>query len=143
MVLISLVNAITPKNIPANEIVVKVESAIRPPDTEQADSVRGTVNNLLQKVKPPKPNITKDMKQALKNLKEDNTIIMVLAADKGRASVVLDIETYRQKMKNFIESGPYRLHGNKKSSEELLDLNRNGHLTEHVYNKIRLPNTNS
>ena len=115
MILISLVNAITPKNIPANAIVAKVESAIRPLDTEQADSVRRIVNNLLQKVKPPKPNITKDMKQALKNLKEDNTIIMVLAADKGRASVVLDIETYRQKMKNFIESGPYRLHGKKKN----------------------------
>ena len=99
-----LVNAITPKNIPA-----KVESAIRPLDKEQADSVRRTVNNLLQKLKPPKPNITKDMNQALKNVKEDKTIIMVLAADKSRASVVLDTKIYSQKMKEFIESGPYRL----------------------------------
>ena len=48
------------------------------------------------------------MKQAFKNLKEDNTT-MVFAADKGRASVVLDTEIYRQKMKKLIESGPYRL----------------------------------
>ena len=48
------------------------------------------------------------MKQALKSLKEDDTI-MVLLADKGRASVVLDTETYRQKMKNLIDSVPYRL----------------------------------
>ena len=71
---------------------------------------------------------------------------MVLAADKGRASVVLDTEIYRQKMKKFIESGPYRLLDkdpadrlSRKSTEELLDLNRSGHLTEPVYNKIRSP----
>ena len=34
---------------------------------------------------------------------------MVLPADKGRASVVLDTETYRQKMKTLIDSVPYRL----------------------------------
>ena len=48
------------------------------------------------------------MKQALKSLKEDDTI-MVLPADKDRASVVLDTETYRQKMKTLIDSVPYRL----------------------------------
>ena len=49
------------------------------------------------------------MKQALKSLKEDDNIVMVLPADKGRASVVLDTETYRQKMKTLIDSVPYRL----------------------------------
>ena len=74
---------------------------------------------------------------------------MVLTADKGRASVVLDTETYRQKMTKFIESGPYRLLDkdptdrlSRKSTEELLDLNRNGHLTEPVFNKIRSPKHN-
>ena len=33
---------------------------------------------------------------------------MVLPVDKGRASLVLDTETYRQKIKTLIESGPYR-----------------------------------
>ena len=54
------------------EIVAKVESVIRPLDTEQTSSVRRTANNLLQKAQPPKPNITKGMKQALKGLKEDD-----------------------------------------------------------------------
>ena len=65
-----------------------MESVIRQLDTEQTYSVRRTANNLLQKAQPPKPNITKVMKQALKSLKEDHTI-MVLPADKGHASVVL------------------------------------------------------
>ena len=48
------------------------------------------------------------MKQALKSLKEDDTI-MVPPVDKGRASVVLETETYRQKMKTLIDSVSYRL----------------------------------
>ena len=75
-------STLTPTSIPDTEIVAKVESAIRPLDTEQANSVRRTVNNLLQKAQPPKTNVTKDKKQALK---EDNTILL-LTADKGRAS---------------------------------------------------------
>ena len=53
-------------------------------------------------------NVTKDMKQTLKSLKEDDTM-MVLPADKNQASVVLNTETYRQKMKTIIESGTHRL----------------------------------
>ena len=74
--------ALIPTSIPSTEIVAKVESAIRPLDTEQANPVRRTVNNLLQKAQPPKTNVTDDKKQALK---EDNTILF-LPADKGRTS---------------------------------------------------------
>ena len=51
--------------------------------------MRRTVNGILRQAKPPKPNTTKDMQVALKNLKQDDTIT-ILPADKGRASVVLD-----------------------------------------------------
>ena len=74
-------------------------------DSEQADTVRRTVNVILQQVKPPKPNITKDKQEALKNLKQDDTIT-VLPADKGRACVVQDTNTYHDKMKTLIETGP-------------------------------------
>ena len=40
--------AVTLTNIPATEIVAKVESAIRMLDSEQADTVRRSVNNILQ-----------------------------------------------------------------------------------------------
>ena len=99
--------AVTPTNIPATEIIAKVESAIRTLDSEQADTVRRSVNNTLQQTEPPKPNI-KEMQEALKNLKQDDSI-MVLPADKGRASVVLNTDTYHDKMKTLIEIGPYQL----------------------------------
>ena len=77
--------AVTPTTIPATEIVAKVETAIRTLDSEQADTIRRTVNSVLQRAEPPKPNITKEMHEALNNLKQDDSI-MILPADKGRAS---------------------------------------------------------
>ena len=69
---------------------------------------------------------------------------MVLPADKGRASVVMDTDTYRTKTSTLIENGPYQLLNKdptdrltRKLSEKLLTLKRNGDLTEAVYNKIR------
>ena len=137
--------AVTPTTIPATEIVAKVETAIRTLDSEQADTIRRTVNSVLQKAEPPKPNITKEMHEALNygNLKKDDSI-MTLPADKGRASVVLDTNTYHEKMKTLIETGPYQLLNkdptdrlSRKLAEKLLSLKRSGHLSETVYNKIR------
>ena len=79
-------------------------------DSEHADTIRRTVNGILQQAKPPKANITKEMQEALKNLKQDDTII-ILPADKGRFSVVLDTDT--------------------------LSLKRSGHQSEIIYNKTK------
>ena len=68
--------ALTPSNIPATEIVTKTL------DSEQADTVRRTVNGILQQGKPPKLNISKDMQEAVKNLKQDDTIT-ILPAEKA------------------------------------------------------------
>ena len=83
------------------------------------------------------------MHEALNNLKQDDSI-MILPADKGRASVVLDTNTYHDKMKTLIETGPYQLLNkdptdrlSRKLTEKLLSLKRSGHLSESVYNKIR------
>ena len=69
---------------------------------------------------------------------------MILPADKGRASVVMDTATYQAKISTLIENGPYQLLNKdptdrltRKLSEKLLTLKRNGHLSEAVYNKIR------
>ena len=136
--------AVTPANIPATETVIaKVEAAVRQLDAEQADTVRRAVNGILQQAEPPEHNITKEMRDALKSLKEDESI-MVLPADKGRASVVMDTDTYRAKMFTLIENGPYQLLNKdptdrltRKLSEKLLTLKRSGYLPEAVYNKIR------
>ena len=85
--------AVTPANIPTTEIIAKAEAALRQLDAEQADTVRRAVNGILQQAEPPEPNITKEMRDALKSLKQDDSI-MFLPADKGRASVVMDTDIY-------------------------------------------------
>ena len=67
-------------NIPATEIIAKVETAIRQLDAEQADTVKRAVNGILQQAKPPEPNITKEMRDALKCLREDDSIMLLLVA---------------------------------------------------------------
>ena len=71
---------------------------------------------------------------------------MILSADKGRASVVLNTDTYHDKMKTLIETGPYQLLNNykdptdrlsRKLTKKLLSLKRSGNLSESVYNKIK------
>jgi len=78
------------------------------------------------------------MQGALKNLKQDDSI-MILPADKGRASVALNTVTYHDKMKTLIEAGPYQLLNkdptnrlSRKLTEKLLSLKRSGHLSETV-----------
>ena len=123
--------------------IAKVESAARPLDAELADTFRRAVNTILQQAKPPKPDVTKEQQEAHKNLKEDNSI-MALPADKGRASVVLDADTYDANMSALIDSERYQLLNKeptdrltRKLSEKLLTLKRKGHISEAVYNKIR------
>ena len=54
--------AVTPENIPATEINTKVKSAVRQFNAEQADTIRGALNSILQQAEPPEPNITKEMR---------------------------------------------------------------------------------
>ena len=92
----------------------------------------------------PEPSSMKEMQDALKHLKQGGSI-MVLPADKGRASVVNNTEIYHSNMSTLIENGPYQLLNKdptdrltRKLSEKLLTLKRSGYLSEAAYNKIRL-----
>ena len=59
----------------------------------------------LEKAKPPKPNVTIEELAAIKNLKRDN--IIILPADKGNATVVMNKEEYTIKMKSLVSEGTY------------------------------------
>ena len=83
------------------------------------------------------------MQDTLKRSKKDQSA-KVLPADKGRATVVWDADTYQTKMSSLIENGPYQLLNietrerlSRKLSEKLL--RRSGYLSGAVYNKITPP----
>ena len=72
-------------------------------DRPEADNIRANVSLTLQQVQTPKYNISKAERRALTELKKDKDII-ILPADKGRATVILSKVDYIKKCKEHIES---------------------------------------
>ena len=56
--------------------------------------------------KPPKDNLSKDEHKALKELQSDTSIV-ILPADEGRSTVILNRENYLEKCMDHINNGPY------------------------------------
>ena len=57
---------------------------------EDAIKLRADINTLLRKARMPKPNLTKEERIGLLQLKKDKDKV-VLTADKGVAMVIMDI----------------------------------------------------
>ena len=86
----------TPKRIPTESIVSSVEAVLsRQRDLSESakDNIRSRIASTVQSASIPDNNLTKDEQQALKRLKNDNDIVM-LPADKGRVTVVMDKTDY-------------------------------------------------
>ena len=106
--------SITSKTLPNKDIIATIEGAVKDLEKEESDTIRAKVNLTLQKSKPTKNNLSKDerlkrsLKKALKEL-QSHTLIVILPADKGRSTVILNYEDYLEKFMNHINNGPYQL----------------------------------
>ena len=90
----------TPKRIPTESIVSSVEAVLsRQRDLSESakDNIRSRIASTVQSASIPDNNLTKDEQQALKRLKNDDNIV-ILPADKGRVTVVMDKTDYFDKM---------------------------------------------
>ena len=74
------------------EIVASVEITFRRLDPETADLDRREVNATLRRARPPRSNINREQRIALKALRQDCSIV-ILPTNKGCASVILDAHT--------------------------------------------------
>ncbi|XP_046395822.1 uncharacterized protein LOC124163079 [Ischnura elegans] len=100
--------ALTPKKIPVEEIISGVESAIGHLPPSAAEIVRQDACRILRmKSKTQKHNTTMAEREALRKLKENESIV-ILSADKGNATVVLEKEDYDKKMEDLLAEGPYQ-----------------------------------
>ena len=79
--------------LPKKDIIATVEDAVKDLEKEEADTIRAKVSLTLQNSKPPKDNLSKDERKALKELQSDTSIV-ILPADKGRSIVILNHEDY-------------------------------------------------
>jgi len=94
--------ATAPSVIPIDEYVLSTEKACSQLAPAKAESMRGEITNILKKAKPPVFNISKEEKLALDKIRKD-TSIQILPADKGRATVIMDKDDYKTRVKDMLE----------------------------------------
>jgi hypothetical protein len=81
--------AVTPCSAPIEDTLAGVEKAILSLPVEMAEEARQETVRIVKSTPPPKDNLTKTERTALKTLK-DNKNLTILPADKGNATVVLN-----------------------------------------------------
>ena len=97
-----------PKYIPNVDYITAVESICSKLKEEDAMELRSDVNSLPRKAQMPKPNLTKQERVGLAQLKKDKDRV-ILTADKGVAMVVMDKEEYVIKVQELLAQPAYRL----------------------------------
>ncbi|XP_050549769.1 uncharacterized protein LOC126910700 [Spodoptera frugiperda] len=100
----------TPNHIPYEEVIGSVEEVIRRNQipASDADVLRQDTAVALRHAKLPTPNITAEEKAALRNLRQDEDVL-VLKADKGNATVVMNVTEYDEKIRHLLsDANTYR-----------------------------------
>ena len=101
--------AISPKKPLLGDYIVNIEKVCQSLDTNMAEELRSEVYRVFKKPHQSKSNLKKEKRVTLKQLKSDNSH-MVLTADKGVALVVIDTADYIQKAKEILEdTNTYRV----------------------------------
>ena len=121
----------TPKQIPTEAIVSSVEAVLsRQHELSEStkDNIRSRVTSTLQSASLPNINLTSDEHKALKRLKTGENIV-ILPADKGRVTVVMDKTDYNDKMDSPV---------NDKQTYEVLKRDPTPVLQRKLNNKLRM-----
>ena len=99
--------SVTPKQIPTEAIVSSVEAVLscqHELSESTKDNIRSRVTSTLQSASSPNSNLTPDEQRALlKRLKTDQNIV-ILPADKGQVTVVIDKTDYNNKMDSLVNN---------------------------------------
>ena len=94
--------AVTPQKPPLGEYITNIEKACQSLDANTAEEPRSEVYMVLRQPHQLKPTLKKEEIEAMKQLKADNSH-MVLTADKGVALVVIDKIDYIRKAKELLQ----------------------------------------
>jgi hypothetical protein len=100
--------AIAPKTVPIENIICSVEDSIKNLSEEDKNAIRQDCALVLKKAKPPKSNISKMEHEAIKNLRNNENIV-ILKADKGGATVVMNrIDCNTKMIEHLTTTGSYK-----------------------------------
>ena len=70
------------------DLVAKIETVLAGMPTEEVNSIHADLSSIIHRRQAPKPNCTRNQIAALKSLQQNDKIIIILPADKGRATVI-------------------------------------------------------
>ena len=80
------------------DIINGVEAGLRKVRDEAAVQIaRSKVSEILKSAQPPQRNITHEEEEALKELKKDESIV-ILKADKGNATIIMNATEFNDKI---------------------------------------------
>ena len=137
--------SIRPRQPPVSEYISAVEQACSRLSQGEADEMRVEVKKALKKTQctPILPsNITKKEHQALKELKEDKSRV-ILTTDKGVSLVIMDRAEYNKKAEELLNTRTYKkIPGDptKKQKNKLISILKNikveGGLNEETYRRL-------
>jgi hypothetical protein len=95
-----------PKSVPVEAIITGVEACLRKVSSETAEEIRLDATNILRKAKAPKLNVAPSEIRALSRLRANRDLV-ILKADKGNATVVMDRNEYDVKVSALLNDGSY------------------------------------
>ena len=106
----------------------------------KAEKLKAEVKSVL-KIQPPRPNISREEQEALKELKDNSRV--VLTADKGVCLVVIDKEEYIKKAEELLNQETYkviRADPTNRQKNKLIQILKNikaeGGINENTYKKM-------
>jgi hypothetical protein len=88
---------VSPTSIPVENIICCVEDSIQNLTDEEKYTFIQYCSIILRKARAPKSNISKEERESLKNLK-NNENLFILKVDKGGATILMDQNDYKKKM---------------------------------------------
>lgn len=101
--------AITPNKITVEEVISNIEVALKNLDIKKGEEIRQDIAKISRTSKPPASNISLEEKRALNNLRKNKNIV-ILKADKGNATVIMNRIAYDNKMEDHLNnSGCYKI----------------------------------
>lgn len=133
-----------PRKIPVQQIVSTIETGLRRITSKvAADDARLKISSLLMKARAPPTNLTPEERRALKELRRSNDL-MILPADKGRATVLLDRTNYEKKLQDMLDdTSTYRKLTNdptpsleRRMNSILLKLHKDDQLPTQLYRRL-------
>ena len=93
-----------PTKLPILDTIAGVELGAYRLGMDEASDLRGKVCGMLKKAKLPADNLKKDQRKALKELRVMKDVA-ILPADKGNATVLLDMDDYDAKLTQMLSTG--------------------------------------